>query len=101
MEDNKNLEESDSNLSFFNESFSVEEVLKKNQNEPSDPKILKFEERFLKRKRRVLTEEEKQERIQKNIDRYCKRNEEMLSLLEKIDSGETTHKNINRMMRLL
>ena len=101
MEDNKNLEESDSNLSFFNESFSVEEVLKKNQNESSDPKILRFAERFLKKKRRVLTEEEKKERIQKNIDRYCKRNEEMLSLLEKIDSGETTHKNINRMMRLL
>ena len=100
MED-KNLGESDSNLSFFNESFSVEEVLKKNQNESSDQKILKFEEKFLKKKRRVLTEEEKMERIQKNIDRYCKRNEEMLSLLEKIDAGEITHKNINRMMRLL
>ena len=101
MEDNKNIEERDSNHSFFNESFSVEEVLKKNQNESSDPKILRFAERFLKKKRRVLTEEEKKERIQKNIDRYCKRNEEMLSLLEKIDSGETTHKNINRTMRLL
>ena len=100
MED-KSHEESDSNLSIFNESFTVEEVLKKNQNESSDPKILKFQERFLKRKRRVLTEEEKKERIQKNIERYCKRNDEMLLLLEKINAGETTHKNINRMMRLL
>ena len=41
------------------------------------------------------------ERTKKIIDRYCKRNDEMLKLLEKINSNEITHKNINRMMRLL
>ena len=109
MESN-NHEESDSNMSVFNESFEVEELLKQNNENDSskdkeqaseNQKILKFEEKFLKKKRRVLTEEEKKERLQKNISRYCKRNEEMLVLFQKIDEGETTRKNINRMMRLL
>ena len=106
----QNIEESNSNLSVFNESFDVEKLLKENNENDSskekeldseNQKIMKIQEKFLSRKRRILSEEEKKERIQRNINRYCKRNEEMLSLLERINNGETTHKNINRMMRLL
>ena len=108
--ENNGLEESGSNVSVFNESFDVEQLVKQNNENDSskdkeqnseNQKILRFEEKFLKRKRRELTEEEKKERLQKNISRYCKRNDEMLILFEKIDNGETTRKNINRMMRLL
>ena len=100
-------------MSIVNESFNVEESenenekkdsrdAQKDENNPSEnDKILKCQEIFLGKKRKVLTEEEKKERTKKIIDRYCKRNDEMLKLLEKINSNEITHKNINRMMRLL
>ena len=54
-----------------------------------------------KKHKKELTEEQKAERIKRNIERYCKRNDEMLELLEKINNSEATNKNINRMMRLL
>ena len=54
-----------------------------------------------KKHKKELTEEQKAERIKRNIERYCKRNDEMLELLEKINNHEATNKNINRMMRLL
>ena len=109
MEEKKNQEDdSDSHMSIFNESLGSEEMSKddkegekKGEKKKEEENILKFEEKFLKKKRRVLTEKEKQDRIKLNIERYCKRNNEMLELLEKISNGETTHKNINSMMRLL
>ena len=79
-----------------NESLKEKELITE-----TNPKILKFEEKFLGKKRKTLTEEEKKERTKRTIERYCKRNNEMLSLLDKINSDETTYKNINRMMRLL
>ena len=108
MEDKNNNEESSSHMSIFNESFNIDENPNSNENNNNNNEIisqnqnlLKFEEKFLGKKRKKLTEEEKKERIQKNINKYCQRNNEMLELLEKINSNETTHKNINRMMRLL
>ena len=53
------------------------------------------------KKKRELTEEQKEQRIKKNIEKYCLRNDRMLKLLDKINKGETTRKNINEMMRLL
>ena len=53
------------------------------------------------KKKRELTEEQKEQRIKKNIEKYCLRNDRMLELLDKINKGETTRKNINEMMRLL
>ena len=104
----KSSNDSSSHMSIFDESINEEENIKnENENnkkevvEKEEEKILKFQEKFLGKKRKELTEEEKKERIQKNIDRYCHRNNEMLELLAKINSNETTHKNINRMMRLL
>ena len=35
------------------------------------------------KKKRELTEDQKEERIKRNIERYCKRNDRMLELLEK------------------
>ena len=108
--ENNGLEEIGSNMSVFNESFDVEQLVKQNNDNDSSKdkeqnsenlKILKFEEKFLKRKRIKLIEKQKKKRLQKNISRYCKRNDEMLILFEKIGNGETTRKNINRMMRLL
>ena len=112
-EKSKEESSSEDGMSIFNESFNYEESENENQkkeshdaqkeeNNPSEnDKILKYQEIFLGKKRKVLTEEEKKERTKKIIDRYCKRNDEMLKLLEKINSNEITHKNINRMMRLL
>ena len=112
-EKSKGESSSEDGMSIFNESFNVEESenenekkdsrdAQKDENNPSEnDKILKCQEIFLGKKRKVLTEEEKKERTKKIIDRYCKRNDEMLKLLEKINSNEITHKNINRMMRLL
>ena len=54
-----------------------------------------------KKKKRELTQEQKEERIKRNIERYCTRNDKMLELLEKINNNEITRKNINEMMRLL
>ena len=88
-------EESSSHESIFNDSISE----KKEEEKDNGNKI---ENLFLgAKKKRELTEEEKAERIKKNIERYCKRNERMLELLEKINNNETTRKNINEMMRLL
>jgi hypothetical protein len=88
-------EDSSSHESIFNDSISE----KKEEEKDNGNKI---ENLFLgAKKKRELTEEEKAERIKKNIERYCKRNERMLELLEKINNNETTRKNINEMMRLL
>ena len=103
----KSSNESSSHMSIFDESINDEEnVNNENENknevvEKEEEKILKFQEKFLAKKRKPLSEEEKKERIEKTINRYCKRNDEMIQLLEKINNDETTHKNINRMMRLL
>ena len=106
MEENSS-NDSSSHMSIFNESINEEEnVNNENENEDNkvekeEEKILKFQEKFLAKKRKPLSEEEKKERIERTINRYCKRNDEMIQLLEKINNDETTHKNINRMMRLL
>ena len=104
----KSSNDSSSHMSIFDESINEEENIKnENENnkkevvEKEEEKILKFQEKFLAKKRKALSEEEKKERIEKTISRYCKRNDEMIQLLEKINNDETTHKNINRMMRLL
>ena len=107
MEENSS-NDSSSHMSIFDESINEEEnANNENENnkkevvEKEEEKILKFQEKFLAKKRKPLSEEEKKERIEKTINRYCKRNDEMIQLLEKINNDETTHKNINRMMRLL
>ena len=38
-----------------------------------------------KKKKRELTQEQKEERIKRNIERYCARNDKMLELLDKIN----------------
>ena len=108
-EKDNNEKSSSSHRSVFNESINIDKNENPNKdnnaidnkNNSENQKILKFFERFLGKKRKILTEEEKKERIQKNKKRYCQRNNEMLVLLEKINSNETTHKNIKRVMRLL
>ena len=110
-EKDNNKKSSISHRSIFNESINIDKndnpnkdnnaIDNKNNEHSENQKILKFFERFLGKKRKILTEEEKKERIQKNKKRYCQRNNEMLVLLEKINSNETTHKNIKRVMRLL
>ena len=54
-----------------------------------------------KKKKRELTQEQKEDRIKRNIERYCTRNDKMLELLDKINNNEITRKNIDDMMRLL
>ena len=66
--------------------------------------IIRFPENFLAKKRKSLSEEEKKKRNEKAINKYCKRNDEMFQLLEKLNNGEITHKNIyhmNSLIRLL
>lgn len=61
MEDKKNNEESSSHMSIFNESFSIDENAKdnndndgnnniENQNNNDNENLLKFKEKFLKKK---------------------------------------------------
>jgi hypothetical protein len=90
-----------SNLSNKNEEEKVEEEKNNNNNNSliNNSNILNM--LLNKKKKRELTEEEKAERIKKNIERYCKRNDRMLELLEKINQNEITRKNVDEMMRLL
>ena len=100
-----NEEKEDKGIEFDEESSSHESIFNDDSSEKKEEEKdngNKIENLFLgEKKRRELTEEEKAERIKKNIERYCKRNERMLELLEKINNNETTRKNINEMMRLL
>ena len=96
MED-KNIEESSYNLSVFYESFNIEELLKKNKKELSENQN---NHKFLHKKKKNY-KEEKEERIRKHIDRYCKRNNEMLLLLQKMNLDGITYKDFNRMLYLL
>ena len=106
-EDNqfKDDESSSSHESIFDEEVSnkkeeekVEED-KNNDNINDNNNILNM--LLNKKKKRELTKEEKEERIKRNIERYCNRNDKMLELLEKINNNEISRKNINEMMRLL
>jgi len=97
-EDKENEFEDDtsSHESIFND----DEISEKKEEEKEN--VNKIENIFLEKKRkRELTEKEKEDRIKKNIEKYCKRNDRMLELLGKINNSETTRKNINEMMRLL
>ena len=84
-----------------NEIFSSHDSQQDDKNLSKNNKILKCRELFLRKKRRVLKEEEKKERTNKIIERYYKRNNKMLKLLDKINSKKITGKNINHMMHLL
>ena len=52
-------------------------------------------------KKRKLSEEEKDERRKNYIKKYCKRNDEIKNLLEIINQGKTSYKNIKRILHLL
>ena len=95
------FDDSSSHESIFDEEPSEKAELNNNNiNNNKNNEIMN--NLFLEnKKKRELTEDQKEERIKRNIERYCKRNDRMLELLEKINKGETTRKNINEMMRLL
>ena len=99
-----------SHMSIFDESINDEENVNnenenKNKNniviEIKEEKILKFNEQFLAKKRKSLSEEEKKERIEKRKNSYCKLNDEIILLFEKINNDEITTKNIIQMWNLL
>ena len=92
------FDDSSSHESIFDEEPSEKAELNINNNKNNEIMNNLFLEN---KKKRELTEDQKEERIKRNIERYCKRNDRMLELLEKINKGETTRKNINEMMRLL
>ena len=101
-------EDESSHESIFDESISnkkEEEKIdeeKNNNNENNNNDNNNILNMLLnKKKKRELTQEQKEERIKRNIERYCTRNDKMLELLEKINNNEITRKNINEMMRLL
>ena len=94
------FDDSSSHESIFDEEPSEKAELNNNNINNKNNEIMN--NLFLEnKKKRELTEDQKEERIKRNIERYCKRNDRMLELLEKINKGETTRKNINEMMRLL
>ncbi len=100
--ENNNKEEEDessSHESIFYEDDSLEKKEEKEEEKNNNNNILNII--LGKKKKRELSNEQKEERIKRNIERYCKRNDKMLELLEKINNNETTKKNINEMMRLL
>ena len=103
----KNNNDSSSHMSIFDESINDEENVNNENNnnnlvdEKEDEKILKFHEKFLAKKRKPLSEEEKKKRIEKRIERYCKTNDDLLQLFEKITNHEITRNNINHMMSLV
>ena len=108
LEDNPPDDDSlSSHESIFDESISNkkeeekvdEEKNNENNNNNNDNNILNM--LLNKKKKRELTQEQKEERIKRNIERYCNRNDKMLELLEKINNNDITRKNINEMMRLL
>ena len=90
-----------SNLSNKNEEEKVEEEKNNNNNNSliNNSNILNM--LLNKKKKRELTQEQKEERIKRNIEKYCARNDKMLELLDKINNNEITRKNIDDMMRLL
>lgn len=98
-ENNKEEEDSSSHESVFYEEDSTEKKEEKKEEKNNNNTILNII--LGKKKKRELSKEQKEERIKRNIERYCKRNDKMLELLEKINNNETTKKNINEMMRLL
>ena len=99
-ENNKEEEDdSSSHESIFYEDDSIEKKEEKKEEKNTNNTILNII--LGKKKKRELSQEQKEERIKRNIERYCKRNDKMLELLEKINNNETTKKNINEMMRLL
>ena len=90
--------DSSSHESIFYNYFSE----KKEEEKEEKENINKINNIFLENKRkRELTDEQKEERIKRNIERYCKRNDRMLELLQQINNKDTSRKNINEMMRLL
>ena len=90
----------DGSLSNKKEEEKVdEENHNENKNNNNDNNILNM--LLNKKKKRELTQEQKEERIKRNIERYCARNDKMLELLDKINNNEITRKNIDDMMRLL
>ena len=99
--DNKDKENEQDDMSSSHESIFNEDLSEKEEEKESN-KNIGLNNIFLEnKKKRELTEEQKEERIKRNIEKYCKRNDRMLVLLEKINNKETTRKNINEMMRLL
>ena len=94
----KNNFEDSAHFRKFDESISNE---RKSPIQNKNESIFKCQEIFLLKKRKVLSEEEKKKNIYKSIDTYCKRNDEMLRLLEIMNSDEITFNIINRMMNLL
>jgi hypothetical protein len=99
-------------MSIFDESINDEENVNnenenknKNKNniviEIKEETILKFYEQFLAKKRKPLSEEEKKERIEKRKNSYCKLNDEIILLFDKINNDEITTKNIIQMRNLL
>ena len=88
----------------------MKKFLKENLQKKKEEKEKEFENEknnllLEKKKKRELTEEEKKEeeekRIQNYINKYYKRNDEIIQLLKNIDNSEITKKNINRLMLLL
>ena len=102
-EENENESDLDSSSheSIFYNYFSEKKEEEKEEKEEKE-NINKINNIFLENKRkRELTYEQKEERIKRNIERYCKRNDRMLELLQQINNKDTSRKNINEMMRLL
>ena len=97
-----------SHMSIFDESINDEEnINNENENknniviEIKEEKILEPNEKFLGKKRKSLSEDEKKERIEKRKNIYCKINDEIIQLLEKINNDEATPQNIIRIWNLL
>ena len=101
-DEEKDMDEDSSSIeSIFKDDppKNEEEDKKEEKEEKSDTNILNI---FMgKKKKKELTPEQKEERIKKSIERYCKRNDRMLELMEKVNKGEATNRNIKEMMRLL
>ena len=90
-------DESSSHESIFYEESSIEKQ-KIQKKEKNNTTILN---QILWGKKKDLSKEQKEERIKRTIDRYCKRNDRILELFEIIYNGEITNKNINEMTRLI
>ena len=87
--------------SYSRESAYYEESSEKEE-ENNNNKIGIINNNFLSNKiKRELTKEQKEERIARNINKYCQRNDRILELFGKINDGERARKNINKMMQLL
>ena len=94
------VDSEDDGMDVFDAISESNENQESSNNNNEDSRIKEYKDKFMNKKKE-LTEEQKKIREQKNIAKYCRRNDEMLKLLEKIKNKENNSYNLNRTVTLM